>query len=156
MRNLFNFNDYTVLESVEESWDSPPEMMPNWREGGILFIKGLPLPDGMPRLYAGRVDKIWKKEGGPYMAKITQEGFYIILKDGFGYTANKIGTNPRILSVLGLSSHVIGLNSKTGKTPSWQDTVTKLDFQRLLNEWSRVLDGWTDISFYPLSRSQFN
>lgn len=154
MKTLLNYLNYLVVESSPDQWDSQREIAPDWKEGGIVFIKGLPLPDGMPRLYAGRIDKIWKKDGGPYMAKITPEGFYIILKDGYGYKANKIGTNPRILSVLGLSSHVIGLNSKTGKTPSWQDTVTKIDFQRLLNEWSPILDGLKDISFYPLSMSR--
>jgi 4a-hydroxytetrahydrobiopterin dehydratase len=152
MKNLLDYSD--LLHIGEAMGSNPLGLEPDWKEGGILFIKGLPLPDGMPRLYAGRVEKIWKKEGGPYMAKITPEGFYIILKDGYDYVANKIGTSPRILSVLGLSSHVIGLNAKTGKTPLWQDTVTKFDFKRLLKEYSPVLDGLTDLSFYPLSMTR--
>ena len=150
MINISNFSEWSKLDESTGLYGQ------DWREGGILFIKSLPFPDGTPRLYAGRIEKIWQNADGAYMARITSEGFYIILKEGYDYKENKIGTNPKILNVLGLKSHVIGLNSKTGKTPGWYDTIKEISFPKLLREWAPVLDSWKDLSYYPLSRTSTN
>jgi hypothetical protein len=139
MSSILKFSDW-VLEGIDPS-------MPDWREGGIVLIKGMVLDDGWPRLYAGRISSLWRNSSGAIMVKL-QSQIYIILRQGWTYTSNKIMTNPEILKrALGLSSYSLALNSKTGKTPMWEKSINRVDFEAFLRDWSTVLDTYTEFKF---------
>lgn len=120
---------------------------PEWREGGIVLIKGIPLRDGYPRLYLGRVSNLWINSSGARMVKLQPE-IHIVLREGFGFVAKKIMITPEILrNALGLSSYSLALNSKTGKTPIWESSIKTTNIPGFLKEWETVLDSYKEFKY---------
>jgi hypothetical protein len=139
MSNLLKFEDW-VNESIDPA-------IPEWREGGIVLIRGMVLNDGWPRLYAARISNLWRNQSGAIMVKLYPQ-IYIILKKGWTYTSNMIMTNPEVLKrALGMTSYTLALNAKTGKTPLWEKSINRVDFDKFLADWTSVLDTYTEFKF---------
>ena len=143
MENILGFQDFSqLLESY-----NPVSQDPQWREGGIVFIRGNVLHDGKPRLYAARVKRLWRRDGGFFMVNLYPE-LFIILRDGWGFSANKIQINKDTLpKSVGISSFNLALNAKSGKTPLWRETINKTHFPSVLKEWERSLESWEEFKF---------
>jgi hypothetical protein len=120
---------------------------PEWREGGIVLIKGNVLRDGYPRLYLARISNLWINSSGARMVKLQPE-IHIVLREGMGFVAKKIMTTPEILkNALGLSSYSLALNSKTGKTPLWESSIKTLNIPGFLKDWERVLESYEEFKY---------
>jgi hypothetical protein len=139
MQTLLKYSEW-INEGIEID-------MPEWREGGIVLIRGMILKDGFPRLYAGRISSLWRNASGAIMVKLQPE-IYIVLKEGYNYVAKKIMMNQEILGrALGLSSYSLALNAKTGKTPLWEKSIKVVNMERFLNDWGVALDTYTQFKY---------
>jgi len=139
MQTLLKYSEW-INEGIEID-------MPEWKEGGIVLIRGMVLKDGFPRLYAGRISNLWRNASGAIMVKLQPE-IYIILKEGYNYVAKKIMTNPEILGrALGLSSYSLALNAKTQKTPLWEKSIRTVNMEIFLSEWGVALDTYTQFKY---------
>lgn len=141
MLNMLNYEEWMKI-SEGASYNSP-----DWREGGIVLIRGNVLSDGYPRLYAGRIDRLWVNDRGAIMVKL-QPDIHIILREGYKFVDKKIMINPEIMKrALGLSSYNLALNAKTGKTPIWDKTINTTSFPKILSEWEDVLASWKQFKY---------
>ena len=140
---ILNFKEFTA-SNLNES--ESPSFFPQWKDGGILLIKGIPQRDGLTRLYATRVRKIAVEGLRGFSKAYTYPEFYVIGRrfDG-SLSANKFLINSETLKrAVGINSFSIGLNSKTGKTPLWRDSIKETDFKKFLGEFKDsilALDG---------------
>lgn len=148
MENLFEFQEFVGLNPVSEGEGFT--FFPKWKDGGILLIKGIPLRDGLTRLYATRVKNLYPEGLRGFFKALSYGEFFIVMKrfDG-GLEVEKIPSSPEILQrAMGLKSQVVPLNAKTGKTPLWQDSVSFVSFPRFLEEFKGPIENLPDI-FFP-------
>ncbi len=128
---VFNFKEFE--EAVLNEGESQ-SFFPQWKDGGILLIRGIPQRDGLTRLYATRVRKIAVEGLRGFSKAYTYPEFYVIGRrfDG-SLSANKFLINPETLKrAVGINFFSIGLNAKTGKTPFWRDSIKEIDFKKFL------------------------
>jgi hypothetical protein len=124
---------------------------PEWKEGGILLIKGIPMKDGKTRLYATRVSKVYP-EGirGFFKAQLYRDFYIIMQKFDGSFIEGKIDGSLDVLGrAMGLKSYAIGLNAKTGKTPIWQDSIKETNFSKFLKEWGVSISELPGVHFPP-------
>jgi hypothetical protein len=107
---------------------------PKWADGGILLIRGLPQKDGLTRLYATRLRKVAVEGLRGFSKAYVYPEFYVVSRKLDGNLGiNKFMTTPEILrKAIGMSSNSIGLNSKTGKTPLWRESIKETSFDKFL------------------------
>ena len=151
MKIILEFEEFLESEELLESGNFT--FFPKWKDGGILLIKGIPMRDGLTRLYATRVRRVYG-EGlrGFFKAQSYGEFFIVLQKFNGSFTVEKIDSRPEVLArAMGLKSHTIGLNAKTGKTPMWQDSVGETSFPKFLKEFEEPLKNLPGI-YYPTSR----
>lgn len=145
--------DFTnFIESFLNENESPT-FFPKWTDGGILLIRGLPQRDGLTRLYATRVKRVAVEGLRGFSKAYTYPEFYVVSRRFNGNLGiNKFQPSPEILKkTLGMSSHSIGLNSKTGKTPLWRESVKEVNFDKFLKEKKDDILGIPQIYFPALN-----
>lgn len=144
MANLLNFDEFL---KINENSTSLVQQDPDWKEGGIVLIKGKVLKDGYPRLYSARLKKLWSNPRGGFMVNLDPK-IYVIVKSGSGYEARKIDPTQKILATaVGIESYNVVLNSKSGKTPLWRKSVNEIHFPKFLKDWETVIDTWEEFKF---------
>ena len=147
MVNLINFNDFSNASGINEAYS--PGYSPEWKDNGIVLIKGVTLKDGKSRLYGAKLKRVIKDERGSFFRAILYPELYIIRRNESGnYIALRVDINENTLKKsVGISGFTIALNSKTGKTPMWKKSVTETSFPRFLNDWRSSLDYWVDFNY---------
>ncbi len=144
MPNLLNFEEFIKINENTRPW-VPQD--PEWREGGIVLLKGKVLKDGYPRLYAAKLRKLWQNPRGGFMVNLHPQ-IYIILREGYSYSAHKIDATQKILATaVGIESYNVVLNAKSGKTPLWRESVKEIHFPKFLKEWESVINTWDEFKF---------
>jgi hypothetical protein len=147
---ILNFKEFTASNLNEGETQS---FFPQWKDGGILLIRGIPQRDGLTRLYATRVRKIAVEGLRGFSKAYTYQEFYVIGRrfDG-SLSANKFLINPETLKrAIGINSFSVGLNAKTGKTPLWRDSIKETDFKKFLGEFKDSILSLDDIFFPSLN-----
>ena len=126
---------------------------PKWADGGILLIRGLPQKDGLTRLYATRVRKVAVEGLRGFSKAYTYPEFYVVSRKFDGNLGiNKFMAAPEILrKAIGMSSNSIGLNSKTGKTPLWRESIKETSFDKFFKESKDNILGIDQIYFPHLN-----
>jgi hypothetical protein len=148
MINLVKFSDFlNSSDEVNEAYS--PGYTPEWKDGGLVLIKGIPLKDGKPRLYGAKLKRIIKDDRGNFFRAILYPELYIIRKNESGnYVAPRVDINDNTLKKsVGISGFNVALNSKSGKTPMWKTSVTETSFPRFLNDWRSSLDSWDEFNY---------
>lgn len=149
---ILEFQEFLETELLQEA--EKFSFFPQWKDGGILLIKGIPMKDGLVRLYATRVRRVYSEGLRGFFKAQSYGDFFIVLQKFDGsFVVEKIdGSLPVLGRAMGLKSYVIGLNAKTGKTPLWQESVRETSFPKFLKEFEVPLQNLPGI-YYPTSRS---
>lgn len=147
---ILNFLSFVNLNLNENEGTT---FFPKWVDGGILLIKGLPRKDGLTRLYATRVKKVEAEGLRGFSKAYTYPEFYVVSRRFNGDLGiNKFLATPQILKeALGMASNSIGLNSKTGKTPLWRESIKESSFDKFLKQNKEAILGMDRIYFPPLN-----
>lgn len=137
MAEILNFSEWVFENNGSD--------VPNWVPGGMVLILGKVLNDGFRRLYAGRIHDMKRLDKGGIMALLQTENFYVIKREWDKFIPAKMMMNREILKrALGLSNYSIVLNSKSGKTPIWYDSIGRDNFEKFLKEYTPVLDEYAN------------
>ena len=142
----------SFLDSVLNETETTT-FFPKWADGGILLIRGLPQKDGLTRLYATRVRKVAVEGLRGFSKAYTYPEFYVVSRKFDGNLGiNKFMAAPEILrKAIGMSSNSIGLNSKTGKTPLWRESIKETSFDKFFKESKDNILGIDQIYFPHLN-----
>jgi hypothetical protein len=143
MINILNYHSYVNENELPDNKST----VPHWVIDGIVFIRGLEI-NGITRLYAFKVNKVYKGSGGDHFKADLKMQPYRIAKSGDNYVQRSVEPSPAFNKKnIGISTSAISLNAKTGKTPIWRDTIKETNFAKVLKENKSVLDSWTDITY---------
>jgi hypothetical protein len=144
MENLITFESFNLNEdSVNEN------QAPEWKEDGIVLIRGVLQENGKKYLYASKLIKVALAASGKYQKAYLKDEIYRIGKDAEGkYVAKSVQPEKSYIERnIGLLGRTISLNSKHGKTPIWWETIKETNFFRLLRDHKETLDDWKDITW---------
>lgn len=146
MRTILLFENFCEEQSslLESS-----NFFPTWKEGGILLIRGIPLKDGLTRLYAARVTRVFTDGLRGFMKAYFSHQLYVVLKNSKGgFVEGKFPSDlPALKRVTGLNSYAVGLNSKTGKTPLWRESIQETNFDKFFSKYQFEIESIPGIYF---------
>ena len=144
MENLITFELFKLNESVVNE-----NQAPEWKEDGIVLIRGVLQESGRKYLYAAKLIKVALAPSGKYQKAYLRDEIYRIGKDAEGkYVAKSIQPEKSFVEKnIGLKGRSISLNSAHGKTPIWWESIKETNFFRFLKDHKETLDDWKDISY---------
>jgi len=144
MENLITFESFKLNENLINENQSP-----EWKEDGIVIIRGVIQENGKRSLYASKLIKVIIDGSGKYYKAFLKDEIYRIAKDPEGkYVARSVQPEKSFIKKnLGLSGRSISLNSKHGKTPIWWESIKETNFFRFLRDHKETLDDWKDITW---------